>query len=63
MDLTQVITTFGTQGIFACLFIYLLLDIQKTTKEREKRLIDTIDSFTESMDELKEVIECNVKGR
>lgn len=52
----RVLLEYATQGIFCGLFIYTYLHNQKTNREREERYIDTINRFSLSVDELREVI-------
>lgn len=56
MEITQLITQFGTQGIFCGLFIFTYVNNINTNREREEKYIQTINSFSDSIDELKEVI-------
>ncbi|MDF1508901.1 MULTISPECIES: BhlA/UviB family holin-like peptide [Bacillaceae] len=50
---------FLTQGPFAILFVWLLIYVMKTNKEREGRLHDLLDKFSEKydvvIDELREI--------
>ncbi|MCY9532993.1 BhlA/UviB family holin-like peptide [Paenibacillus alvei] len=41
---------FLTQGPFAVLFVWLLVYVMKTNKEREGRLQDLLDKFSEKYD-------------
>lgn len=53
MDLTQIpIDLWISQGVFAILFVYLLLDTRKEAKAREDKLSAQIDRQNESMDKI-----------
>ncbi|NOU98496.1 hypothetical protein GC097_00450 [Paenibacillus sp. LMG 31457] len=41
---------FLTQGPFAVLFVWLLIYVMKTNKEREGRLQDLLDKFSDKYD-------------
>lgn len=41
---------FLTQGPFAALFIWLLVYVMKSSKERENQLLDTLNKFSEKYD-------------
>lgn len=41
---------FLTQGPFAVLFVWLLIYVMKNNKERESRLQDLLDKFSEKYD-------------
>ncbi|NRQ52001.1 BhlA/UviB family holin-like peptide [Brevibacillus sp. HD1.4A] len=41
---------FLTQGPFAVLFIWLLVYVMKSSKERENQLLDTLNKFSEKYD-------------
>lgn len=41
---------FLTQGPFAALFIWLLVYVMKSGKERENQLLDTLNKFSEKYD-------------
>ena len=43
----EVITLVGTQGAFAVLFVWLLIDTRKDSKLREMKYIETIDKLSE----------------
>lgn len=43
----EVITLVGTQGAFAVLFVWLLVDTRKDSKLREMKYIETIDKLSE----------------
>ncbi len=47
MDLARY---FFTQGPFAVLFVWLLIYVMKNNKERENRLYNTLDKFSEKYD-------------
>lgn len=46
----DVIKYFLTQGPFAILFVWLLIYVMRTNKEREGRLQDLLDKFSEKYD-------------
>jgi len=46
----QVLTYFLTQGPFAILFVWLLLYVMKSNRERENRLQNLLDKFSEKYD-------------
>ena len=43
----EVITLVSTQGAFAVLFVWLLVDTRKDSKLREMKYIETIDKLSE----------------
>jgi GTP-binding protein EngB required for normal cell division len=47
MELTKY---FLTQGPFALLFVWLLIYVMKNNKERENRLQDLLDKFSDKYD-------------
>lgn len=47
LDLTKY---FLTQGPFAALFVWLLIYVMKNNKERENRLQDLLDKFSDKYD-------------
>jgi hypothetical protein len=49
MDL-DILRYFLTQGPFAVLFVWLLIYVMKNNKERENRLQDLLDRFSEKYD-------------
>lgn len=55
----EVIKYFLTQGPFAILFVWLLIYVMRTNKEREGRLHDLLDKFSDKydvvIDELREI--------
>ena len=61
MDFMTLLKELGPNAIFCALFIYTYWDNNNVSKEREERYIDTINSFTKSIDDLKEVIKSNEK--
>lgn len=56
MELQEVLTVFGAQGVFCVLFVYTYIQNNKTNKEREDRYINIIDKFSDSIDKLTEVV-------
>lgn len=61
MESMDFLAYFITQGPFAALFVWLLLQTQKRNKEREDQLYDTLNEFAkrydiviEKLDEIKE---------
>lgn len=61
MESVDFLAYFITQGPFAALFVWLLLQTQKRNKEREDQLYDTLNEFAkrydiviEKLDEIKE---------
>ncbi|MCR8843066.1 BhlA/UviB family holin-like peptide [Paenibacillus sp. SC116] len=46
----DILKHFLTQGPFALLFVWLLIYVMKTNKEREGRLHDLLDKFSEKYD-------------
>lgn len=46
----DVIKYFLTQGPFAILFVWLLIYVMKANKEREGRLQDLLDKFSDKYD-------------
>lgn len=53
---------FLTQGPFAILFVWLLLYVMKTNKEREGRLHDLLDKFSDKYDVVIEELR-DIKGK
>ncbi|MDF1507182.1 BhlA/UviB family holin-like peptide [Robertmurraya sp. DFI.2.37] len=55
----ETVKYFLTQGPFAILFVWLLIYVMRTNKEREGRLHDLLDKFSEKydvvIDELREI--------
>ena len=55
----EVIKYFLTQGPFAALFVWLLIYVMRSNKEREGRLHDLLDKFSDKYDviisELKDI--------
>ena len=47
----------ATQGIFAALFIWLLWDTRKESKQREDKLYGVIDSLTENFNVVQDIKE------
>lgn len=53
VDLTQIpIDMWLSQGIFAVLFIWLLIQQQKDSKQREERLMNHVEKTTDTLDGL-----------
>ncbi len=46
----DVVKYFLTQGPFAVLFVWLLIYVMKTNRERETRLQELLDKFSEKYD-------------
>jgi len=46
----DVLKYFLTQGPFAVLFVWLLIYVMKNNRERESRLQDLLDKFSEKYD-------------
>lgn len=53
---------FLTQGPYAVLFVWLLVYVMKTNKERESRLQDLLDKFSDKYDVIISEIR-DLKGR
>lgn len=56
----EFIKLFISQGSWACLFIWLLFDSRKDSKQREERYINTIDKLTDKIsivEDIKEDVE------
>jgi hypothetical protein len=47
---TDVLKYFLTQGPFALLFVWLLIYVMRSNREREGRLHDLLDKFSEKYD-------------
>ncbi|MCB7071381.1 holin [Caldibacillus sp. 210928-DFI.2.22] len=53
MDISQVpLDVWLSQGIFALLFVWLLIDTRKEAKTREEKLSQQIDKQNESMEKI-----------
>ena len=50
MDNPEVIKYFLTQGPFAILFVWLLIYVMRANKDREGRLHDLLDKFSDKYD-------------
>ncbi len=61
MDI-DVLTYFLTQGPFAVLFIWLLIQTQKRNREREDQLYDTLNEFAKRYDIVIEKLD-DIKNR
>jgi len=58
MDISAIpIDQFLSNGIFACLFIWLLVNQQKDSKERESKLTTQIDKQNEQMGRIVQSLE------
>lgn len=58
MDLTSIpFDQFASQGLFAILFIWLLVNQQKDSKEREQRLSAQIDKQNAAQDKIVQSLE------
>jgi hypothetical protein len=53
---------FLTQGPFAILFVWLLIYVMKTNKEREGRLHELLDKFSDKYDVVIEELR-DIKGK
>jgi len=56
----EFIKLFATQGAWAILFVWLLFDSRKDSKQREERYINTIDKLTDKIsivEDIKEDVE------
>jgi hypothetical protein len=51
---TEVLTYFVTQGPFAILFVWLLVNTKKESKEREDRLMSHVEKTTETLDDIRD---------
>lgn len=61
MDI-DVLTYFLTQGPFAVLFIWLLIQTQKRNREREDQLYETLNEFAKRYDIVIEKLD-DIKNR
>jgi len=58
MDLTQIsIEQFASNGVFALLFVWLLVDTRKESKQREEKLIQQIEKQNEAQERIVKAIE------
>lgn len=58
MDLTQIpIEQFISNGVFALLFVWLLVDTRKEAKEREQKLLEQIEKQNEAQERIVQAIE------
>jgi predicted type IV restriction endonuclease len=58
MDLTSIpIEQFVSNGVFAILFVWLLIDTRKESKEREQKLLAQIEKQNEAQQRIVEAIE------
>jgi hypothetical protein len=51
---SEVLTYFVTQGPFAILFVWLLVNTKKESKEREDRLMSHVEKTTETLDDIRD---------
>jgi hypothetical protein len=59
---SNIIETMATQGPFAVLFVWLLIYVMKSNKERESRLQDLLDKFSDKYDVIIDELR-NIKER
>ena len=58
MDLTSIpVEQFVSNGVFALLFVWLLIDTRKESKEREQKLIEQIEKQNEAQERIVQAIE------
>ncbi|AKS37683.1 holin [Anoxybacillus gonensis] len=58
MDLTSIpIEQFVSNGVFATLFVWLLIDTRKESKEREQKLLEQIEKQNEAQERIVQAIE------
>lgn len=58
MNLTQIpIEQFASNGVFALLFVWLLVDTRKESKQREEKLIQQIEKQNEAQERIVQAIE------
>ncbi|MBY6277986.1 BhlA/UviB family holin-like peptide [Symbiobacterium thermophilum] len=58
MDLTSIpIEQFVSNGVFALLFVWLLVDTRKESKQREEKLIQQIEKQNEAQERIVQAIE------
>ena len=58
MDISSIpIEQFATNGVFAVLFVWLLLDTRKEAKEREQKLLSQIEKQNEAQERIVHAIE------
>ncbi|QPA31413.1 BhlA/UviB family holin-like peptide [Thermaerobacillus caldiproteolyticus] len=58
MDISSIpLEQFATNGVFALLFVWLLVDTRKEAKQREEKLIAQIERQNEAQQRIVEAIE------
>ncbi|MCM2603748.1 BhlA/UviB family holin-like peptide [Rossellomorea marisflavi] len=58
MDITQLpLDQILSNGIFACLFLWLLIDTRKEAKQREEKMYFQIDKQNEAQDKIVKSLE------
>ena len=58
MDLTSIpVEQFVSNGVFALLFVWLLIDTRKESKEREQKLLAQIEKQNEAQERIVQAIE------
>ncbi|MBE2909169.1 holin [Anoxybacillus flavithermus] len=58
MDLTQIpIEQFASNGVFALLFVWLLVDTRKESKQREEKLLAQMEKQNEAQERIVQAIE------
>ncbi|WP_079515839.1 BhlA/UviB family holin-like peptide [Rossellomorea marisflavi] len=58
MDITQLpLDQILSNGIFACLFLWLLIDTRKEAKQREEKMYFQIDKQNEAQDKIVQSLE------
>lgn len=58
MNLTQIpIEQFASNGVFALLFVWLLVDTRKESKQREEKLIQQMEKQNEAQERIVQAIE------
>ena len=58
MDISSIpIEQFASNGVFALLFVWLLVDTRKESKQREEKLIQQIEKQNEAQERIVQAIE------
>jgi predicted type IV restriction endonuclease len=58
MDISSIpLEQFATNGVFAILFVWLLIDTRKEAKQREEKLIAQIEKQNEAQDRIVQSLE------
>ncbi|MBE2922655.1 holin [Anoxybacillus flavithermus] len=58
MDISSIsIEQFVSNGVFAVLFVWLLIDTRKEAKEREQKLIEQMEKQNEAQERIVQAIE------